>query len=153
MATTAYLRVFTGTQGPPSSCKSRSQRRPSPRLSASASHHLPLYQDKAVTPTPLKDIFTPIWARLCFASWSNQGSSRQQSLRTKWTCHQATSVNLRHAVKKRDGSKLISANITSRTPESVGLRTKRNRGFSLNEAPPRAVSRLVISPTKGSSLV
>src|ERR1700726_2789378 len=53
----------TGTQGPPSSCKSRSQRRPSPRLSASASHHLPLYQDKAVTPTPLKDIFTPIWAR------------------------------------------------------------------------------------------
>jgi hypothetical protein len=31
-------------------------------LSASASHHLPLYQDKAVTPTPLKDIFTPIWA-------------------------------------------------------------------------------------------
>ncbi len=42
--------------------QSRSQRRPSPRLSASASHHLPLYQDKAVTPTPLKDIFTPIWA-------------------------------------------------------------------------------------------
>jgi len=42
----------------------RSQRRPSPRLAASASHHLPLYQDKAVTPTPLnlKDIFTPIWA-------------------------------------------------------------------------------------------
>src|ERR1700736_3238286 len=63
MATTAYLRVSTGTQGPPSSCKSRSQRRLSPRLSASASHHLPLYQDKAVTPTPLKDIFTPIWAR------------------------------------------------------------------------------------------
>jgi hypothetical protein len=31
-------------------------------LSASASHHLPLYQDKAVPPTPLKDIFTPIWA-------------------------------------------------------------------------------------------
>ena len=62
MATTAYLRVSTGTHGPPSSYKSRSQRRPSPRLSASASHHLPLYQDKAVTPTPLKDIFTPIWA-------------------------------------------------------------------------------------------
>jgi hypothetical protein len=62
MATTAYLRVSTGTQSPPSSCKSRSQRRPSPRLSASASHHSPLYQDKAVTPTPLKDIFTPIWA-------------------------------------------------------------------------------------------
>src|SRR5258708_18477819 len=62
MATTAYLRVSTGSQGPPSSCKSMSQRRPSPRLSASASHHIPLYQDKAVTPTPLKDIFTPIWA-------------------------------------------------------------------------------------------
>src|SRR4029077_11473299 len=62
MATTAYLRVSTGSQGPPSSCKSRSQRRPSPRLSASASHHLPLYQEKAVTPTPLKDIFTSIWA-------------------------------------------------------------------------------------------
>jgi hypothetical protein len=27
-----------------------------------ASHHLPLCQDKAVTPTSLKDIFTPIWA-------------------------------------------------------------------------------------------
>jgi hypothetical protein len=53
---------FYGSQGPPSSCKSRSQRRPSPRLSASPFHHLPLYQDKAVTPTPLKDIFTPIWA-------------------------------------------------------------------------------------------
>jgi hypothetical protein len=26
-----------------------------------ASHHLPLYQDKAVAATPLKDIFTPIW--------------------------------------------------------------------------------------------
>ena len=25
-------------------------------------YHLPLYQGKAVTPTPLKDIFTPIWA-------------------------------------------------------------------------------------------
>jgi hypothetical protein len=62
IATTAYLRVSTGTQGPPSSCKSRSQRRPSPRLSASASQHLPLYQGKAVTPTPSKDIFTPIWA-------------------------------------------------------------------------------------------
>src|SRR5262252_4989522 len=24
--------------------------------------HLPLYQDKAVTPTSLKDIFTPIWS-------------------------------------------------------------------------------------------
>jgi hypothetical protein len=35
MATTAYLRVSTGTQGPPSSCKSRSQRRRSLRLSAS----------------------------------------------------------------------------------------------------------------------
>ena len=41
--------------------KGRSQRRPSPRLPAAASHHLPLYQDKVVTPTPLKDIFTPIW--------------------------------------------------------------------------------------------
>jgi hypothetical protein len=47
---------------PPSSCKGGSQRRPSPRLPAAASHHLPLYQDKVVTPTPLKDIFTPIWA-------------------------------------------------------------------------------------------
>src|SRR6516225_1803511 len=27
-----------------------------------AAHHLPLYQDKAVTPTSLKDIFTPIWS-------------------------------------------------------------------------------------------
>jgi hypothetical protein len=27
-----------------------------------APHHLPLYQDKAVTPTSLKDIFTPIWS-------------------------------------------------------------------------------------------
>jgi hypothetical protein len=62
MATTAYLRVSTGTQGPPSSCKSRSQRRPSSRLSASVSYHLPLYRGKTVTPTPLKDIFTPIWA-------------------------------------------------------------------------------------------
>jgi Domain of unknown function (DUF4158)/Tetratricopeptide repeat len=31
-------------------------------LSASASHHLPRYHGKAFTPTPLKDIFTPIWA-------------------------------------------------------------------------------------------
>src|SRR5208337_894539 len=27
-----------------------------------AAHHSPLYQDKAVTPTSLKDIFTPIWS-------------------------------------------------------------------------------------------
>jgi hypothetical protein len=27
-----------------------------------AAHHLPLYQDKPVTPTSLKDIFTPIWS-------------------------------------------------------------------------------------------
>src|ERR1700738_2053050 len=30
-----------------------------------SAHHLPLYQDKAVTPTSLKDIFTPIWAEPC----------------------------------------------------------------------------------------
>jgi hypothetical protein len=39
-------------------------------LSASASHHLPLYQDKAVTPTHLKDIFTPIWAGPFFGSFA-----------------------------------------------------------------------------------
>jgi hypothetical protein len=33
-----------------------------PRLSGHAAHYLPLYQDKAVTPTSLKDIFTPIWS-------------------------------------------------------------------------------------------
>src|ERR1700758_2833797 len=76
MATTAYLRVSTGTHGPPSSCKSRSQRRPSPRLSASASHHSPLYQDKAVTPPPLKDIFTPIWAGPLLALLSPQSVRR-----------------------------------------------------------------------------
>src|SRR5260370_38856901 len=27
-----------------------------------AAHNSPLYQDKAVTPTSLKDIFTPIWS-------------------------------------------------------------------------------------------
>src|ERR1700747_3855610 len=27
-----------------------------------SAHHLPLYQDKAVTPTSLEDIFTPIWS-------------------------------------------------------------------------------------------
>ena len=27
-----------------------------------SAHRLPLYQDKAVTPTSLKDIFTPIWS-------------------------------------------------------------------------------------------
>jgi Tn3 transposase DDE domain len=27
-----------------------------------ATHHSPLYQDEAVTPTSLKDIFTPIWS-------------------------------------------------------------------------------------------
>jgi hypothetical protein len=60
MATTAYLRVSTGTQGPPSSCKSRSQRRPLPRFSASASQHLALYQGKAVDrKTAFGRIFTP----------------------------------------------------------------------------------------------
>jgi len=31
-----------------------------------AAHHLPLYQDKAVTPTSLEDIFTPIWSGTVF---------------------------------------------------------------------------------------
>src|ERR1700751_3149032 len=72
--------LFASFYRPPGSAillQSRSQRRPSPRLSASASHHLSLYQDKAVTPTPLKDIFTPIWAGPSSSSRESLPSSRQ----------------------------------------------------------------------------
>jgi len=41
----------------------------------------PLYQGKAVTPTPLKDIFTPIWAGPWFASAKSYRNSNVEGTR------------------------------------------------------------------------
>jgi hypothetical protein len=62
MATTAYVRVLPAprVRHPPAKAGLKGVHRQDCRRHAS--HHLPLYQDKAVTPTPLKDIFTSIWA-------------------------------------------------------------------------------------------
>jgi hypothetical protein len=61
MATTAYLRVSTGTQGPPILLQKQVSKASIAKI-VGVSLPPPLYQGKAVTPTPLKDIFTPIWA-------------------------------------------------------------------------------------------
>jgi hypothetical protein len=54
-----FLTKAVGGENPPEPRELRC-----PRLSASASHHPPLYQDKAVTPTPLKDIYTNLGGTL-----------------------------------------------------------------------------------------
>jgi hypothetical protein len=59
MATTVYLRVSTGTQGSAILLQKQVSKASIAKI---VGDHLPLYQDKALTPTPLKDIFTPIWA-------------------------------------------------------------------------------------------
>ena len=62
MATTAYLCVSTRNPEPAILPQKQVSKASIAKMVGVSLPPLPLYQDKAVTPTPLKDIFTSIWA-------------------------------------------------------------------------------------------